>query len=90
MTDIPVDKRAAEDAMRRKFRVLQTTWERARTYQNSGDGTVRQHGDRYHADALALENELVSLCLSATASEQRHEKLRMGLLNHGLEPEDYV
>ena len=32
MTDIPVDKRAAEDAMRRKFRVLQTTWERARTY----------------------------------------------------------
>jgi len=59
---------STETEIRKKFRVMQTLWKQAGIYQNHSDGTKHHEGDKYHADALTLENELVALCCAATAA----------------------
>lgn len=51
-----------QDQFRAKLRTLAKLWEDATKYQNGSDGTKRvSMGDKFHCEALTLENELVEL-----------------------------
>jgi hypothetical protein len=58
----------SEEKVRSQFRKLQSLWLKARDMQD-GAPDRRRDGDGVHAEALALENDLVSKVVRAVACE---------------------